>query len=63
MDKLTSDLGREYARALRASSLSEIASWCEMAHNGLTGRDEAASDREIYRAAALSLRALQEAAA
>lgn len=57
---LTSALGIEYAQQLRASSLGEIATWCEMASRGL-GRSKAeADDAEVYEAAAKYLRLLQQ---
>lgn len=60
--KLQSDLGKEYAQALDARAISEIATWCEMAFNGLIGHDDAneQADRQVWRQAALALRALQE---
>lgn len=55
--KLTSGLGQEYAKALDARALAEIASWCEMAANALRSGDEA-GDRALYEATAANLRSL-----
>lgn len=54
--RLQSNLGKEFAQQLRASSLSEIATWCEMSAKGLGNTPEERADANTFLTLAASLR-------